>query len=156
GRPAHDSLAQTGHEVMTISPRQSTKIRRGTVLESDLGIGRSSAKGLEESEECILEWAFSPLQPGTWVARSSGRRGRMASMDLSDVLVDHTRWKIRLLRLVEGGDESLAGGALADVQCAFGQWLDGDGARFASRVSYREAKRAHSEFHHCAEEVVKR
>src|SRR5262249_42878063 len=80
----------------------------------------------------------------------------MASMDLSDVIVDHTRWKIRLLRLVEGGDESLAGGALADVQCAFGQWLDGDGARFASRGSYREAKRAHRQFHHCAEEVVKR
>jgi methyl-accepting chemotaxis protein len=78
----------------------------------------------------------------------------VSELDLSDVIVDHTRWKIRLLRLVEGGDESFAASALAVAHCVFGRWLEGDGARFASRVSYREAIRAHSDFHHCAEEVV--
>src|SRR5262245_18628791 len=77
------------------------------------------------------------------------------AMDLKEVVVDHTRWKIRLLRLVEVGDESLTSAALSDVHCAFGRWLLGEGARYSSTVSYREAKRAHTDFHHCAEEVVK-
>ncbi len=77
-------------------------------------------------------------------------------MDFTEVIVAHVAWKQRLERYV-GGDRTEALNVEQiglDTRCALGQWIYGEGARFAACEEYLRVKEKHALFHKMAATIV--
>lgn len=79
-------------------------------------------------------------------------------MNFDDAIAAHIKWKVRLAQFIDGtSQERLLSATVAqDDLCELGQWLRGEGARYASLPHYRELIEKHAHFHRCAAEVVRK
>lgn len=60
----------------------------------------------------------------------------------------HGAWKVKLLGAIHAGDRSFDISTVRrDDRCALGQWLHGDGARYAGDPQFEEVRRLHAAFH---------
>lgn len=76
-------------------------------------------------------------------------------MDFDDAIRAHVDWKLRLRMFLADQGEGLSSDVAArDNVCELGQWLYGEGAKYAADPSYAELKAAHARFHKVAAEVV--
>ena len=78
-----------------------------------------------------------------------------AEFDFDHAASAHVNWKHRLYAFMNGEGEPIDADALAsDRQCALGQWIYGEGARFERRPEYESLRSGHAGFHRCAGQVV--
>lgn len=78
-------------------------------------------------------------------------------MDFDEAIVSHLKWKIRLRNFLDGRGEPIDSGTAAkDDACELGQWIHGEGQRFADSAPYQELVKKHTQFHLQAAEVVRK
>lgn len=67
-------------------------------------------------------------------------------MDYGEMILVHSRWKTRLNDAIKGGKpiDSQDG---RDDQCELGQWINGDGRRYAGNKAYEDLRLKHKRFH---------
>src|SRR3972149_4878457 len=77
-------------------------------------------------------------------------------MDFDDAIRAHVDWKLRLrMFLADQGERLSSDVAGRDNACELGQWLYGEGTKYAADHSYAELKVAHARFHKVAAEVLR-
>jgi len=78
-------------------------------------------------------------------------------MNFDEAIAAHSAWKIKLGAYLRHPDGSLQAASVAsDDRCTLGQWLHGEGSKFRSLAEYRTLQTAHSKFHECAADVVRK
>lgn len=79
-------------------------------------------------------------------------------MDFNELLVTHTKWKVRLRNYINGhpGQEEQLDPDLVSREdlCDLGKWINEEGRQFAGNAHYEQLKTDHAYFHKCAAEVV--
>lgn len=76
-------------------------------------------------------------------------------MNFEEAIAAHTKWKIRLRSLLDGGGEKLDGAKVSkDNECDLGKWIYGEGATYKSLTAYAKLQAAHAQFHKCAGQIV--
>jgi hypothetical protein len=69
---------------------------------------------------------------------------------LDMAIESHTKWKIRLLTAINGGEVPDKATTCVDNHCGLGKWLYGDGARDHGRhPDFLALCEAHKQFHAC-------
>lgn len=77
-------------------------------------------------------------------------------MNFDDAIRAHVDWKLRIrMFLADQGEPLSSDVAARDNVCKLGQWLHGEGAKYAADPSYPELKEAHARFHKAAAEVLR-
>jgi methyl-accepting chemotaxis protein len=73
-------------------------------------------------------------------------------MDFDGAIQAHSNWKIRLLNSVRGrANEEIDLQLLrTDDHCSLGQWLHGEGRKFADDPKFAKLREAHTAFHNSA------
>jgi len=78
-------------------------------------------------------------------------------MDFDEAIGTHSKWKRRLRQSLAKRDSSLHPSEVGlDHKCVLGQWIYGEGAKYASLPEYIKLKYEHARFHMVAAEVVKK
>lgn len=79
-------------------------------------------------------------------------------MNFDEAIAAHIKWKIRLIRLIEGtSNEKLSSETVSrDNLCDLGKWLYGEGSKYKSLALYQDLLKKHAKFHVCAGEVIKK
>lgn len=78
-------------------------------------------------------------------------------MDFKGAIDAHVQWKMKLRGYAGNPDKSLKPEEVClDNKCALGQWIYGDGKKFATLPEYTELKTEHAKFHKCAAEIIKK
>jgi hypothetical protein len=82
-------------------------------------------------------------------ASCSHRVGSTVSSDFLDVAIEaHTKWKIRLLTAVNGGEVPDRATVSVDHRCDLGRWIYGEGgATYAPIPEFGVLRDAHKRFH---------
>lgn len=76
-------------------------------------------------------------------------------MDFDEALKAHSAWKMKLSIYLKNPDKSLkASDIQVDNKCALGQWIHGEGAKYASLPEFITLKAEHAKFHKAAADVV--
>lgn len=107
----------------------------------------ASLKDSEPAMPSLLQWLRQHLRSKPLPAPD-----QLAGLDLTAAVQAHQRWCERLSSGATGLDAAVIG---RDDLCDLGQWLQGSGRQqFGHLAEYRQACQAHSEFHHCAGELL--
>ena len=78
-------------------------------------------------------------------------------MDFDDAITAHSAWKQKLALYIRRRDGSIDPATVGrDDRCAMGQWIHGEGQQHVQLPEFRALQEAHSRFHRCAAEVVRR
>lgn len=78
-------------------------------------------------------------------------------MNFDEAIKAHATWKMKLATYLRGPDGSLKSTDIAvDDKCVLGQWIHGEGLRYASFPEYATLKAEHASFHLAAAEVVRK
>ncbi len=78
-------------------------------------------------------------------------------MNFDEAIKAHSAWKMKLSSYLNNPDGSLKAAEIClDNKCALGQWIYGEGAKFASHPEFTTLKSEHTRFHKAASEVVKK
>ena len=76
-------------------------------------------------------------------------------MNFDDAIKAHSDWKMKLTKYIKHPDHSLKSAEVAiDNRCALGQWINGEGKKFASLPEFSKLKTEHQRFHKAAAAVV--
>ena len=76
-------------------------------------------------------------------------------MDFFDALAAHVQWKRRLSPCAFTPAPSLCLGLVASAEeCELGQWLAGEGSRFAGLPEFANLLASHARFHQAASDIV--
>jgi methyl-accepting chemotaxis protein len=68
-------------------------------------------------------------------------------MDYGEMILVHSRWKTRLNDAIKGGKPIDVQAAGRDDQCELGQWIHGDGKRYAGNKAYEDLRLKHKRFY---------
>lgn len=72
-------------------------------------------------------------------------------MDFDQAIAAHSGWKRKLTTYLKNPDKSLKHLDIAQAnKCDLGQWLDGEGKKFADRPEFVKRKTDHMRFHKVA------
>ena len=76
-------------------------------------------------------------------------------MDFDSAIQAHTNWKLRLFSYSHGSvvKKIDVQTLMKDNVCALGQWLHGDGRKYAADPKFKQLKETHAAFHQCAAAV---
>lgn len=78
-------------------------------------------------------------------------------MDFNEAIKAHAAWKMKLSGYLAKPDGSLKTADIEpDNKCALGQWIYGEGTKWAYLPEYATLKTEHARFHKCAASVVKK
>lgn len=78
-------------------------------------------------------------------------------MDFKGAIDAHVQWKLKLRAYSNAPDKSLDPTSVGlDNKCALGQWIHGEGKKFAALPEYIALKDEHAKFHKCAAEIIKK
>jgi nitric oxide synthase oxygenase domain/subunit len=78
-------------------------------------------------------------------------------MNFDDAIRAHAAWKMKLSRYVQQPNGSLKPSDIeVDNRCALGQWIHGEGAKFARIPEYATLKSEHARFHRAAADIVRK
>jgi hypothetical protein len=78
-------------------------------------------------------------------------------MNFDEAVSAHSAWKMKLAMYLRKPDGSIkATDVAADNKCVLGQWIYGDGKKFAALPEFAALKSAHTKFHTCAADVVRK
>ncbi len=76
-------------------------------------------------------------------------------MNFDDAIAAHVEWKTKLKKYLKQPDHSLKSADVAvDNKCSLGQWIHGDGKKFASLREFSELQSEHQRFHKAAAAVI--
>ena len=77
-------------------------------------------------------------------------------MDFDGAIQAHSNWKLRLFNYVRGEANSKIDLPLlgTDHHCALGQWLDGEGQRYANDPKFAKLREAHAALHASASSLA--
>ncbi len=67
--------------------------------------------------------------------------------DLDNMLLAHSRWKMKLRAAIQGHEQIDAQTAGRDDQCELGKWLYGEGKEYARLDEYNDLRTKHARFH---------
>lgn len=77
------------------------------------------------------------------------------TMDFDDAIKAHSAWKMKLAAYLRKPDGSLKSvDVQVDHKCTLGQWIYGEGAKFANLPEFAELKKEHARFHKAAAEII--
>jgi len=76
-------------------------------------------------------------------------------MDFDGAIQAHTNWKLRLFSYARGKvAEKIDNQTLRkDNVCALGQWLYGEGRKYAQDPKFQQLQETHAAFHKCAASI---
>ncbi len=78
-------------------------------------------------------------------------------MDFDQAIAAHAAWKTKLGRYLKNPDGSLQAAELSqDNKCALGQWIYGEGGKYAKLPDFAKLKTEHARFHKAVGDVVRR
>jgi methyl-accepting chemotaxis protein len=78
-------------------------------------------------------------------------------MDFSKAIHAHVEWKAKLTAYIEKPDRSLSPAKVGnDHNCELGQWIYGEGQKFARDPEFRLMVSCHERFHKAAASVISR
>jgi len=78
-------------------------------------------------------------------------------MNFDDAITAHSAWKLKLTSYLKHPDGSLKVEDIqSDSKCNLGQWIHGEGTKWASSPHYTELKAEHARFHKAAASVVRK
>ena len=78
-------------------------------------------------------------------------------MDFDGAIRAHSEWKMKLSAYIRKPDGILkAADVCLDNKCALGQWIYGDGSKYASLPEYPVLKTEHAKFHKEASDVIRK
>jgi len=78
-------------------------------------------------------------------------------MDFDAALLAHTAWKRKLKVYLEKPDHSLQAPEVAvDNKCKLGEWIHGEGRKYAASPVFKTLTAEHARFHKAAAELVRR
>jgi Chemoreceptor zinc-binding domain len=78
-------------------------------------------------------------------------------MNFDQAIVAHGRWKAKLSAYIKKPDRSLsASEVMPDNQCELGQWIHGDGAKYAALPEFQTLRSEHARFHKAAAEIIRK
>ena len=76
-------------------------------------------------------------------------------MNFDDAIQAHSSWKLKLSTYLRKPDGSLKSSDIRpDNKCKLGQWLHGEGRKFANLPEYKKLVAEHARFHQAAASVV--
>ena len=76
-------------------------------------------------------------------------------MNFDDAIMSHSEWKMKLTKYIKHPDHSLKSAEVAgDAKCALGQWINGEGKKFAAIPEFSKLKNEHQHFHKAAAAVI--
>lgn len=76
-------------------------------------------------------------------------------MNFDNAIAAHTEWKTKLQGYLKKPDHSLkSADASVDNKCALGQWIHGEGKKFASLPEFSKLQSEHQRFHKAAAAVI--
>ncbi|MFY9910022.1 MAG: CZB domain-containing protein [Candidatus Sulfotelmatobacter sp.] len=76
-------------------------------------------------------------------------------MNFDEAIKSHSDWKMKLTTYIKHPDHSLKSAEVAvDNKCALGQWMNGEGKKFASLPEFSKLKTEHQRFHKAAAAVI--
>lgn len=76
-------------------------------------------------------------------------------MNFDEAIQAHSAWKMKLSNYLRKPDGSLKPAEVSlDNKCALGQWIYGEGAKFAGIPEYTTLKAEHARFHKAAAAVI--
>lgn len=76
-------------------------------------------------------------------------------MNFDEAIQAHSAWKLKLSTYLRKPDGSLNSATIRpDNKCALGQWLHGEGRKFANVPEYKKLVAEHARFHQAAASVV--
>ncbi|MFM2418145.1 MAG: hypothetical protein RL385_2868 [Pseudomonadota bacterium] len=80
----------------------------------------------------------------------------MLSVSFLDSAIEaHTKWKIRLLTAINGGEVPDKATTCVDNRCDLGKWIYGEGARtHGQHPDFVALREAHKQFHACIGTVL--
>jgi methyl-accepting chemotaxis protein len=88
-------------------------------------------------------------------ARRGGDGDYCEDLDFDEFVYAHKQWSKRLRRVIEGRSEPQDPAVVScDDRCSLGQWIHGDGKRFANALAYQTLRAKHAQFHQSAGEVL--
>ncbi|MDP3936136.1 MAG: CZB domain-containing protein [Alphaproteobacteria bacterium] len=77
-------------------------------------------------------------------------------MNFDEAIRAHAEWKMKLSNYLRHPDSSIDPVKLGlDNVCALGQWLHGEGKKYASLPEYERLVKEHAGFHKAASDIVK-
>jgi methyl-accepting chemotaxis protein len=78
-------------------------------------------------------------------------------MDFDQAVVAHSAWKQKLVDYLSKRDGSQKVSEVSvDNKCPLGQWIHGEGSKYASLPEYSTLKNEHARFHKAAADVIRR
>lgn len=78
-------------------------------------------------------------------------------MNFDEAVRAHAEWKLKLSNYLRKPDDSLdATKAGVDNACILGQWLYGEGQKFAQLDEYKELIKEHALFHKAVSDIIRR
>jgi Chemoreceptor zinc-binding domain len=125
-------------------------------------LGNSSGSKIEfqaklEAFRCSLPYRVLRRRADRHPPHHEIQLEEQAAMNFDDAITAHTQWKMKLSAYIAHPDNSLnASTVSADNHCALGQWIVGDGAKFAKLPEYAKLRTEHTRFHKAASEVVRK
>jgi hypothetical protein len=76
-------------------------------------------------------------------------------MNFDDAIRTHSEWKMKLTKYIKHPDHSLKSAEIAvDNKCTLGQWINGEGKKFASLPEFSKLRAEHQHFHKAAAAVI--
>lgn len=76
-------------------------------------------------------------------------------MDFDDAIKAHSAWKMKLSTYLKKPNGSLKAAEIQpDNKCNLGQWIHGEGKKWAALPEYTTLKNEHARFHKAAAQVV--
>ncbi|MDX2204471.1 MAG: CZB domain-containing protein [Hyphomicrobiaceae bacterium] len=76
-------------------------------------------------------------------------------MKFEEAIKAHSSWKMKLSSYLQSPDGSLRSAEVrVDNRCALGQWLHGEGRKFAASPEYKMLVERHAQFHQAAARIV--
>jgi hypothetical protein len=78
-------------------------------------------------------------------------------MNFDQAITAHSRWKSKLSAYIKKPDRSLSASEVAlDNKCDLGQWIHGEGAKYATLPEFQNLRSEHARFHKVAAEVIRK
>jgi hypothetical protein len=79
------------------------------------------------------------------------------NMNFDQAISAHSHWKSKLSAYIKKPDRSLsASEVMLDNKCDLGQWIHGEGAKFATLPEFQSLRSEHARFHKAAAEVIRK
>lgn len=78
-------------------------------------------------------------------------------MNFDEAISAHSAWKNKLRTYLRNPDKSLVVATIRkDSECPLGQWIYGEGRKYAGVPEFKELQTEHGNFHRAAAELVQR